>query len=153
MFFAKILCFVKETNAFFYLLTLFVDCFNCDELDCYNFIAFLSGELDESSTCSILEHVGNDGRQVYGTKYYNLDAILSVGYRVNSKNATQFRIWANKVLKEYLVKGYAINDRLAAQKYEELSQLVHIYQQEQLTLTPPPPSSSHTPGLHHALWS
>lgn len=87
---------------------------------------YSSGELDESSTCSILEHVGNDGRQVYGTKYYNLDAILSVGYRVNSKNATQFRIWANKVLKEYLVKGYAINDRLAAQKYEELSRLVHI---------------------------
>ena len=87
---------------------------------------YSSGELDELSTCSILEHVGNDGKQVYNTKYYNLDAILSVGYRVNSKNATQFRIWANKVLKDYLVKGYAINNKLAAQKYEELSQLVHI---------------------------
>ena len=70
-----------------------------------------SGELDQDSTCSILEHMGNDGKQKYVTKYYNLDAILSVGYRVNSKNATLFRRWANKVLKEYLLKGHAINYR------------------------------------------
>ena len=63
-----------------------------------------NGELDQDSTCSILEHMGNDGKQKYVTKYYNLDAILSVGYRVNSKNATLFRRWANKVLKEYLLK-------------------------------------------------
>ena len=63
-----------------------------------------SGELAQDSTCSILEHMGNDGKQKYVTKYYNLDAILSVGYRVNSKNATLFRRWANKVLKEYLLK-------------------------------------------------
>lgn len=87
---------------------------------------YASGELEEKNTCSILEHMGNEGKQVYGTKYYNLDAILSVGYRVNSKNATQFRIWANKILKNYLIKGYAINDRIAAQKYEELSQLVKV---------------------------
>ena len=48
-----------------------------------------SDELDENSTCSILEHMGNEGKQAYATKYYNLDAILSVGYRVNSKNATR----------------------------------------------------------------
>ena len=71
-----------------------------------------SGELDENSTCSILEHMGNNGTQRYTTKYYNLDAILSVGYRVNSKNATLFRQWANKVLKEYLLRGYSINQRL-----------------------------------------
>ena len=71
-----------------------------------------SGELDQDSTCSILEHVGNDGKQKYVTKYYNLDTILSVGYRVNSKNATLFRRWANKVLKEYLLKGYAVNQCL-----------------------------------------
>ena len=71
-----------------------------------------SGELDQDSTCSILEHMGNDGKQKYVTKYYNLDAILSVGYRVNSKKATLFRRWANKVLKEYLLKGHAINYRL-----------------------------------------
>ena len=71
-----------------------------------------TGELEESSTYSILEYVGNDGNQVYKTKYYNLDAILSVGYRVNSVNATRFRQWANKVLKEYLLRGYSINQRL-----------------------------------------
>lgn len=72
-----------------------------------------SGELDVDSTCSILEHMGNDGKQKYTTKYYNLDAILSVGYRVNSRNATLFRRWANSVLKEYLLKGYSINQRLS----------------------------------------
>ena len=71
-----------------------------------------SGELEEGSTCSILEHVGNDNMQTYQTKFYNLDAILSVGYRVNSRNATLFRQWANKVLKDYLMKGYAINNRM-----------------------------------------
>ena len=66
---------------------------------------YKSGELNENSTCSILEHMGNSGVQKYQTQYYNLDAILSIGYRVNSKNATQFRIWANKVLKNYLIKN------------------------------------------------
>ena len=60
---------------------------------------YKSEELDEKSTCSILEHMGNVGKQKYQTKFYNLDAIISVGYRVNSKNATQFRIWANSVAK------------------------------------------------------
>lgn len=73
---------------------------------------FKSGELDKNSTCSILEHMGNDGKQRYTTKYYNLDAILSVGYRVNSINATKFRQWANKILKEYLLRGYSVNERL-----------------------------------------
>ena len=72
-----------------------------------------SGELDVDSTCSILEHMGNDGKQKYTIKYYNLDAILSVGYRVNSRNATLFRRWASSVLKEYLLKGYSINQRLS----------------------------------------
>ena len=56
--------------------------------------------------------MGNDGNQKYSTKYYNLDVILSVGYRVNSLNATRFRQWANKVLKEYLLRGYAVNQRI-----------------------------------------
>lgn len=73
---------------------------------------YKSGELEENNTCSILEHMGNDGKQRYTTKYYNLDAILSVGYRVNSRNATLFRQWANKILKEYLLRGYSINQRL-----------------------------------------
>lgn len=71
-----------------------------------------SGELDFESTCSILERMGNDGKQRYQTKYYNLDAILSVGYRVNSKNATLFRRWATKILKDYMLRGYAVNQRL-----------------------------------------
>ena len=58
--------------------------------------------------------------------FYTLDVIISVGYRVKSKRGTQFRIWANKVLKEYLIKGFAINDKITQRKYEELSQLVHI---------------------------
>ncbi len=73
---------------------------------------YTCGELDESSTCSILEHMGNDGRQNYQIKYYNLDVILSVGYRVNSKTAIAFRRWASEVLKEYLIRGFSINTRL-----------------------------------------
>ena len=72
---------------------------------------FESGELEENSVHSILEYTAADGK-VYKTKFYNLDAILSVGYRVNSINATQFRQWANKVLKDYLLKGYSVNQRL-----------------------------------------
>ena len=74
---------------------------------------YKSGELDVDSTCSILERMGNDCKQRYTTKYYNLDAILSIGYRVNSKNATLFRKWVNSVLKDYLLKGYSINKRLS----------------------------------------
>ncbi len=59
----------------------------------------------------ILEYTAADGKS-YQTKFYNLDAILSVGYRVNSRNATLFRQWANKVLKEYLLRGYSVNQRL-----------------------------------------
>lgn len=73
---------------------------------------YKSGELIENSTCSILEHMGTRGIQKYQTQYYNLDAILSVGYRVNSRNATQFRIWANSVLRDYLLKGYVLNQRM-----------------------------------------
>ena len=72
---------------------------------------YSSGELEKEDTYSILEYMGNDGRQRYSTKYYNLDMILSVGYRVNSKNAILFRRWSNSILKEYLLKGYAINAR------------------------------------------
>ena len=85
---------------------------------------YASEELDENSTCSILEHMGNEGKQTYSTKYYNLDVILSVGYRVNSKNATRFRQWANKVLKQYLIKGYAVNERMRKEQIGELRQLV-----------------------------
>lgn len=70
---------------------------------------FTSGELAEDSVVSKMETTAADGK-TYSTKYYNLDAIIAVGYRVNSKKATMFRIWANRVLKEYIIKGYAMDD-------------------------------------------
>jgi prophage maintenance system killer protein/prophage antirepressor-like protein len=79
---------------------------------------FNDGELEENSVSSILEHTASDGK-TYNTKFYNLDAILSVGYRVNSKNATQFRIWANKILKEYLVKGFVVNQQAKVKQLQE----------------------------------
>ena len=74
---------------------------------------YKSGELEEEGTYSILEYMGHDGKQLYTAKAYNLDMILSVGYRVNSTNATRFRQWANRILKDYLLRGYAFNQRLA----------------------------------------
>src|SRR3989339_2174934 len=70
---------------------------------------FESGELNEKSVVSILETTASDGK-VYKTKFYNLDAVIAVGYRVNSGRATQFRIWATQVLREYIIKGFALND-------------------------------------------
>lgn len=75
---------------------------------------YKSGELKENGTYSILEYMGNDGKQLYTTKVYNLDMILSVGYRVNSINATRFRQWANTILKKYLLEGYVVNQQLLA---------------------------------------
>ena len=70
---------------------------------------FESQELQENAVCYILEHTAEDGKN-YKTQYYNLDAIISVGYRVNSIQATQFRVWATKTLKEYIVKGFVMDD-------------------------------------------
>ncbi len=70
---------------------------------------FDSGELHEDSVSSILEHTAGDGKK-YKTKFYNLDAIISVGYRVNSYQATQFRIWATRTLKEFIIKGFVLDD-------------------------------------------
>ena len=70
---------------------------------------FESKELIEKTVSSILEHTAQDGKK-YPTKYYNLDAIISVGYRVNSSQATQFRIWATERLKEYIIKGFTMDD-------------------------------------------
>ncbi len=70
---------------------------------------FKENELVEDSVCRNFRHAASDGK-IYSTKYYNLDVIISVGYRVNSRQATQFRIWATKILKEYIIKGFALND-------------------------------------------
>jgi hypothetical protein len=70
---------------------------------------FESGELIENSVSSILEHTASDGKK-YKTQFYNLDAIISIGYRVNSSQATAFRIWATERLKEYIIKGFTMDD-------------------------------------------
>ena len=67
-------------------------------------------ELEEDSTCAKIAHMGNNNKQQYITKYYNLDMIISIGFRVNSKPAIKFRTWANKIIKEYMIKGFALND-------------------------------------------
>ena len=114
---------------------------------------FREGELDKNSVHSILEYTATDGK-VYKTQFYNLDAILSVGYRVNSINATAFRRWATGVLKEHLLRGYSVNQQFLAiqrqmdirfdEQYQRMSRLedVQARQQEQLdffirTSTPP----------------
>ncbi len=83
---------------------------------------FKMGELDKKSVSSILEHTAADGKR-YKTQFYNLDAIISVGYRVNSKLATQFRVWATRTLKEYLVRGYAINEKRLLETKEKFNEL------------------------------
>lgn len=82
------------------------------------------GELEEERICSVLEHMHKSNGRTYRKKVYNLDAIISVGYRVNSKKATKFRIWATKVLKNYIVGGVAVNEKrvkeLSSEKLEEV---------------------------------
>ncbi|AZI67473.1 death-on-curing protein [Kaistella daneshvariae] len=86
---------------------------------------FKDEELNENSTCKDFLQVRREGTRTVKRKqlHYNLDAIISVGYRVKSARATQFRIWANKVIKEYLVKGYAVNEKRLAQKEQEVQLL------------------------------
>ena len=70
--------------------------------------------------------MGKDADQTYVTELFNLDVIISVGYRVKSQRGTQFRIWANSVLKDYLIKGYAVKNDLVQQKYDDLKALVEV---------------------------
>ena len=81
-------------------------------------------ELEQNITCAKFAHMGSEGDQRYEYTAYNLDVIISVGYRVNSKRGVKFRQWANRVLKEYLIKGYAVNDRIRKEQIGELRQLV-----------------------------
>ena len=101
---------------------------------------YKSQELESESTCAKIAQVRTEGKRnvTRYIPYYNLDMIISVGYRVNSKRGTQFRIWANKILKDYLIKGYAINQKIKLERYQELKDMVHILgntlkNQEQLT--------------------
>lgn len=87
---------------------------------------YKSWELKENSVCSILEHTANDWK-IYQTKFYNLDMIISVWYRVNSLKATEFRIWATSVLKNYLVSGYSINQKRLQEKwFKELENTLNL---------------------------
>ncbi len=83
---------------------------------------YKTSELDKQSTCSKMEQVAADGK-IRKMNLYNLDMIISVGYRVNSNHATQFRIWATKTLKEHLVKGYTINEKRLLQAQNQLQEL------------------------------
>jgi len=89
---------------------------------------FKTKELNKGSVCSILEHTAKDSK-IYKKQFYNLDAIISVGYRINSARATQFRIWATNILKKHLIEGYTINERRLKQvelKYQELRDTVSL---------------------------
>jgi hypothetical protein len=90
---------------------------------------FKDQELDENSTVAKNATVQMEGNRevVREVEYYNLDMIISLGYRVNSKSATQFRIWATKILKEYLVKGYAINQKTVQKsQLNELTETINL---------------------------
>lgn len=87
---------------------------------------FKEGELDKNSVCRKFQHTAEDGKK-YNVIFYNLDVIISVGYRVKSLQGTQFRIWANKILKDYLIKGYAVNQKRLkeqAKYFQELQQAI-----------------------------
>jgi len=90
--------------------------------------AYNEGELDKSATCKEYLQVQTEGRRTVKRiqKFYDLDVIISVGYRVKSKRGTAFRIWARKILKDYLVKGYAINEHMRKEQIGELRQLVGV---------------------------
>ena len=89
---------------------------------------YRADELEREATCAKIAQVQTEGnRQVTRTiPYFNLDMIISVGYRVNSKRGVKFRQWANRVLKEYLVKGYVVNERIRKEQLGELRQLVQV---------------------------
>ena len=86
---------------------------------------YQSGELNENSTCAKFAQVQNEGARKIKREitHYNLDLIISVGYRVNSKRGTQFRLWANKILQDYLVKGYSINEQRLKEQTEQFNSL------------------------------
>lgn len=83
---------------------------------------YREGELQPNTTCAKFAHMGSDGDQSYEYTAYNLDVIISVGYRVKSKRGIQFRQWANKILKEYLLSGYVVNTRITALERQVIEQ-------------------------------
>ncbi len=101
---------------------------------------FKEGELIEEEVCRNFRHTTQHGAikgktQTNKTKYYNLDVVISVGYRVKSKRGTQFRIWANKILKDYLVQGYAINEKLLKESNQKLNEFKKIVQLQEKVIS------------------
>ena len=86
-------------------------------------------ELDEEGTYAKFAYMGHDGLQLYEVTHYNLDVIISVGYRVKSKRGTRFRQWANQVLKDYLLKGYVVNQRISVLEHQvaDLTEKVNFF--------------------------
>ncbi len=108
--------------------------FNVNDKAIYKHIAniYEQEELEEVSTFSILETIGKNGHR-YKTKYYNLDMIISIGYRVNSKKAVKFRQWASKIIKEYIIKGFVLDDdrflkggKVNSQYFDELLERIKV---------------------------
>ena len=91
---------------------------------------FNEGELEKNATCRKFRQVRKEGNREVEREidFYNLDVIISVGYRVKSKRGTQFRIWANNVLKNHLIKGYTLNDKLKQNQLNDLAQAVELFQ-------------------------
>ncbi len=104
--------------------------FNKDRTDIGRHIRniYKEGELEKSITCAKFAHMGTEGDQQYEYTAYNLDVIISVGYRVKSQRGTRFRQWANKVLKEYLLRGYAVNSRIVALEQHAALQDAEIHE-------------------------
>lgn len=111
---------------------------------------FKEGELDADSVVKESLITASDGKK-YRTKSYNLDVIISVGYRVKSKRGTQFRIWANQVLKNYLVQGYAINEKRLQQKTHQLEALKKVVALQERVLTDYTLDTNETQGLIHVI--
>lgn len=107
---------------------------------------FREGELDKGSVVKESLTTASDGKK-YRTKKYNLDVIISVGYRIKSNEGTQFRIWATRVLKEYLVKGYAINEKRLQQSQKQLAEFKRLAQLQAQVIEEYPLSNNETKGL------
>lgn len=114
---------------------------------------FKENELDEAATCKDILQVRKEGKRTVKRNqlHYSLDAIISVGYRVKSSRATQFRIWANKVLKDYLVKGYAVNEKRLQQKSQQLEALKKLVVLQEKALTVNALNTDETQGIIHVI--
>lgn len=111
---------------------------------------FNTNELSKSSVCAFFAHTAQDGK-TYKTNYYNLDAIISVGYRVNSKRGTQFRIWATQVLRDHVLKGYTINEQRLREQTNQLHELQKTIQLFGRVIESRPLAHEEADGLLHVI--